>query len=93
MDNSGDLIGPFGRSFIGDFPTLGSILMLLSTFFLSALFSLGNPTIFLVLLIISAPTVVYISYNFIEPHFNSKPLNFLHSTNSTINQKNDIIRI
>ena len=39
MDNSGDLIGPFGRSFIGDFPTLGSILMLLSTFFLSALFS------------------------------------------------------
>ena len=72
MDNSGDLIGPFGRSFIGDFPTLGSILMLLSTFFLSALFSLGNPTIFLVLLIISAPTVVYISYNFIEPHFNSK---------------------
>lgn len=87
MDNSGDLTGPFGRSFIGDFPTLGSILMLLSTFFLSALFSLGNPTIFLVLLIISAPTVVYISYNFIEPHFNSKPLNSLHSTNSTINQK------
>ena len=44
MDNSGDLIGPFGRSFIGDFPTLGSILMLLSTFFLSALFSKKSVT-------------------------------------------------
>ena len=72
MNKSDDLIGPFGRSFIGDFPTVGSLLLLLSTFFLSALFSLGNLIPFLILFIISSSSVVYISYNFIEPHFNQR---------------------
>jgi len=72
VNNSDDAIGPFGRSFIGDFPTLGSMLLLVSTFFLSALFSLGNLIPFLILFIISSLFVVYISYSFIEPHFNSK---------------------
>ena len=72
MNNSDDAIGPFGRSFIGDFPTLGSMLLLLSTFFLSALFSLGNLIPFLILFIISSLSVVYISYSFIEPHFNER---------------------
>ena len=85
MNNSDESIGPFGRSFIGDSPTLGSILMLLSTIFLSALFSLGNPIIFLVLLIISSSSVFYISYNFIEPHFNSKKsVNFLSDKTNII---------
>ena len=77
MNKSDDLIGPFGRSFIGDFPTVGSLLLLLSTFFLSALFSLGNLIPFLILFIILSSSVVYISFNFIEPHFNSKPSNKL----------------
>ena len=72
MNNSDDAIGPFGRSFIGDFPTLGSMLLLLSTFFFSALFSLGNLIPFLILFIISSLSVVYISYSFIEPHFNER---------------------
>ena len=71
MNNSDNEMGPFGRSFVGDFPTLGTMLILLSTFFISALFSLGNLIPFLFLFIISSSSVVYISYNFIEPHFNS----------------------
>ena len=76
MNSSDDLIGPFGRSFIGDFPTIGTMLLLTSTFFFSALFSLGNLIPFLILFLISSSSIFYISYNFIEPHFNSKPLNF-----------------
>ena len=72
MNNSDNEMGPFGRSFIGDFPTVGSLLLLLSTFFLSALFSLGNLIPFLILFIISSSLVVYITYNFIEPHFNER---------------------
>ena len=72
MNNSDNEMGPFGRSFIGDFPTVGSLLLFLSTFFLSALFSLGNLIPFLILFIISSSAVVYISYKFIEPHFNQR---------------------
>ena len=81
-------MGPFGRSFVGDFPTLGTMLILLSTFFISALFSLGNLIPFLILFIISSSSVVYISYNLIEPHFNSKPLNFIKK--STIKIKENL---
>jgi len=77
VNSSDDLIGPFGRSFIGDFPTPGTMVLLLSTFFISALFSLGNLIPFLILFIISSSSVISISYNFIEPHFNSKPSNKL----------------
>ena len=77
MNNSDNEIGPFGRSFVGDFPTSGTMLILLSTFIFSALFSLGNLIPFLILFIISSSSVVYISFNFIEPHFNSKPSNKL----------------
>ena len=88
MNNSDNEMGPFGRSFIGDFPTLGTMLILLSTFFISALFSLGNLIPFLILFIISSSSVVYISYNLIEPHFNSKPLNFIKK--STIKIKENL---
>ena len=77
MNNSDNEMGPFGRSFVGDFPTLGTMLILLSTFFISALFSLGNLIPFLILFIISSSSVVYLSFYFIEPHFNSKPSNKL----------------
>ncbi len=72
MNSSDDLIGPFGRSFIGDFPTIGTMSLLISTFFFSALFSLGNLIPFLILFLISSSSIVYISYNFIEPHFNER---------------------
>lgn len=69
--NTDESIGPFGRSFVGDFPTIGTVLLLASTFILSILFSLGNLIAFLVLFTIMSSSVAYISYNFIEPHFNS----------------------
>jgi len=75
VNSSDDLIGPFGRSFIGDFPTIGTMLLLTSTFFFSALFSLGNLIPFLILFLISSSSIIYISYNFIEPHFNSTSSN------------------
>ena len=73
MSDSNDGLGPFGKSFIGEFPTLGTLSLLAVTFLFSALFSLGNIIIFLVLFISSSSLSVYLSYNFIEPHFNSKP--------------------
>ncbi len=85
MNSSDELIGPFGRSFIGNFPTLGSMLLLLTTFFLSALFSLGNLIPFIILLILSSTSVVFICYKFIEPHFNNKSKNNLISPVRKIN--------
>ena len=73
MSGSNDGLGPFGKSFIGEFPTLGTLSLLAVTFLFSALFSLGNIIIFLVLFILSSSLSVYLSYNFIEPHFNSNP--------------------
>lgn len=72
MNNSNNDLGPFGRSFVGNFPTLGSMLLLLTTFFLSALFSLGNLITFIILLILSSSSVIFICYRYIEPHFNEK---------------------
>ena len=72
MNNSDNEMGFFGRSFIGDFPTPGTMILLLSTFFISALLSVGNLIPFLILFILSSSSVVYISYSFIEPHFNEK---------------------
>ena len=75
MNNSDNEMGPFGRSFVGDFPTFGSLLLLLSTFFLSALFSLGNlipflilwPAVFIISLILGSGVEVYgNSYNMDE---------------------------
>ena len=85
MNNSDNEMGPFGRSFIGDFPTLGSMLLLLSTFFLSALFSFGNLIPFIILLILSSSLVIFICYKFIEPHFNVKSKNNLNTSVRKIN--------
>ena len=85
MNKSDNEMGPFGRSFIGDFPTLGSMLLLLTTFFLSALFSLGNLISFIILLVLSSLSVIFMCYKFIEPHFNNKSKNNLISPVRKIN--------
>ena len=73
MSSVNEELGPFGRSFIGDFPTVGSFSLLAASFLLSALLSLGNLLPFLILFMLSSSSMIYMSYNFIEPHFNSKP--------------------
>ena len=70
-EGSPNELGPFGRSFVGEFPSRGT----LSLIALGALFSFiiaGGWFSFLLLLIITTYLSIYMSYNFIEPHFNSK---------------------
>ena len=70
-EGSPNELGPFGRSFVGEFPSRGT----LSLIALGALFSFiiaGGWLSFLLLLIITTYLSIYMSYNFIEPHFNSK---------------------
>ena len=70
-EDSPNELGPFGRSFIGDFPSRGT----LSLIAVGALFSFiiaGGWLSFLLLLIIVSYLSIYMSYNYIEPHFNSK---------------------
>ena len=92
MSNSNNELGPFGRAFIGDFPTSGTLWLLVTFFLLSAVFSLGNVVPFLILLIISSSTIVYINYNFIEPHFNSKTSGN-KSINSLYNNVNPLVQL
>ena len=64
-------LGPFGRSFIGDFPTKGT----LSIIALALLFDFviaGGWISLLILTIITTYASIYFCYNHIEPHFNSK---------------------
>ena len=64
-------LGPFGRSFVGDFPTKGT----LSIIVLALLFDFviaGGWISRLILAIITTYVSIYFCYNYIEPHFNSK---------------------
>ena len=64
-------LGPFGRSFVGDFPTKGT----LSIIALALLFDFviaGGWISLLILTIITTYVSIYFCYNHIEPHFNSK---------------------
>ena len=64
-------LGPFGRSFVGDFPTKGT----LSIIALALLFDFviaGGWISRLILTIITTYVSIYFCYNHIEPHFNSK---------------------
>ena len=66
-----EVLGPFGRIFIGEFPTRGT----LSIIALSLLFNFmiaGGWISFLILSIITIFLVIYFCYNYIEPHFNSR---------------------
>ena len=70
-ENSPNELGPFGRLFVGEFPSRGT----LSLIAVGALFSsiiAGGWLSFLLLLIIMSYLSIYMSYNYIEPHFNSK---------------------
>ena len=70
-EGSPNELGPFGRSFVGEFPSRGT----LSLIALGAMFSYivaGGWLSFLLLLIIMSYLSIYMSYNYIEPHFNSK---------------------
>ena len=70
VDNSPEL-GPFGRLFVGEFPSRGT----LSLIAIGVLFSFivaGGWLSFLILLIIVSYLSIYMSYNYIEPHFNSR---------------------
>jgi len=69
-DTSPDL-GPFGRSFIGDFPSKGALSLIILGLLLSLVLS-GGFLSFLILFIVLTYLSIYLSYNYIEPHFNTK---------------------
>jgi len=69
-DTSSDL-GPFGRSFIGDFPSKGALSLIILGLLLSLVLS-GGFLSFLTLFIVLTYLSIYLSYNYIEPHFNTK---------------------
>ncbi|MDE0954461.1 MAG: CPBP family intramembrane metalloprotease [Candidatus Poseidoniales archaeon] len=66
-----EVLGPFGRSFIGDFPTKGTLCIIVLAILMSAWIS-GGLLSFLLLSIISVYLAIYFCYNYIEPHFNSR---------------------
>ena len=63
--------GPFGRSFLGKFPTKGTLFLFVMSFFFSLFFS-GGILGFIVVLSISNGFVFFLTFFHIEPHFNSK---------------------
>ena len=70
-EDSPNELGPFGRSFIGEFPSRGT----LSIIALALLFDFviaGGWISLLILAIITTYLSIYLCYNYIEPHFNSK---------------------
>ena len=66
-----EILGPFGRSFIGEFPTRGT-LSIIALAILFDFFIAGGWISFLLLSIITIFLTIYFGYNYIEPHFNSK---------------------
>jgi membrane protease YdiL (CAAX protease family) len=66
-----EVLGPFGRSFIGEFPTKGT-LSIIALAILFDFFIAGGGISFLILSIITIFLVIYFCYNYIEPHFNSR---------------------
>ena len=66
-----EVLGPFGRSFIGDFPTKGTLCIIVLAILVDAWLA-GGLLSFLLLSIISIYLAIYFGYNYIEPHFNSK---------------------
>jgi len=66
-----EILGPFGRSFIGDFPTKGTLGIIVISILVDAWIS-GGLLSFLLLSILSIYLAIYFCYNYIEPHFNSR---------------------
>ena len=66
-----EVLGPFGRAFIGDFPTKGT-LSIIALAILVDYWIAGGWLSFLLLSILSIYFAIYFCYNYIEPHFNSR---------------------
>ncbi len=66
-----EALGPFGRLFIGDFPTKGTLCIIALAILVDAWIS-GGLLSFLLLSILSIYLAIYFCYNYIEPHFNSR---------------------
>ena len=66
-----EVLGPFGRLFIGDFPTKGTLCIIVLAILVEAWIA-GGLLSFLLLSIISVYLAIYFCYNYIEPHFNSR---------------------
>ena len=66
-----EVLGPFGRAFIGDFPTKGTLWIIALAFLVDAWIT-GGWLSFLLLFILSIYLAIYFCYNYIEPHFNSR---------------------
>ena len=66
-----EAFGPFGRLFIGDFPTKGTLWIIVLAIVVDYWIA-GGLLSFLLLSIISVYLAVYFCYNYIEPHFNSR---------------------
>ena len=66
-----EVLGPFGRSFVGDFPTKGTLCIIVLAILVDAWIA-GGLLSFLLLSIISIYLAIYFGYNYIEPHFNSR---------------------
>ena len=66
-----EILGPFGRSFIGDFPTKGTLGIIALSILVAAWIS-GGLLSFLLLSVITIFLTIYFCYNHIEPHFNSR---------------------
>ena len=71
QDGGQELLGPFGRLFIGDFPTKGTLWIIAFAILFDFVIA-GGWISFLLLSIITIFLTVYFCYNYIEPHFNSR---------------------
>ena len=71
QDGGQELLGPFGRLFIGDFPTKGTLWIFAFAILFDFMIA-GGWISFLLLSIITIFLTVYFCYNYIEPHFNSR---------------------
>jgi len=71
QDENQEVLGPFGRSFIGDFPTKGTLWIIVLAILVDAWIA-GGLLSFLLLSIISIYLAIYFGYNYIEPHFISR---------------------
>ena len=71
QDGGQELLGPFGRLFLGDFPTKGTLWIIAFAILFDFMIA-GGWISFLLLSIITIFLTVYFCYNYIEPHFNSR---------------------
>ncbi|MBT4051283.1 MAG: CPBP family intramembrane metalloprotease [Euryarchaeota archaeon] len=85
-------IGPFGRSFLGSFPSKGTLVFIV--LLLSINFLLANSWFsFFLFSIIYIFVVAYLSYNYIEPHFNSKIGMTNREINSIFSDSNEPLKL